>query len=138
MNIHKSILENYGQQALTLVRQNERKFSKLVSLRNRRIFALRCLDSGIIPVFTRIKSSLKRAAVSRIVARAERAILNSVVRKIHQEIPKTRAIICEQDAAITGSLSGSNSTVVFCLCTHLEISGKHSEKLCLLRERQED
>ena len=80
-NIHKYIGNQFGKDCLVLVRNYEKTLRKLADYRNHLRFNLRCLHSGIIPRSLWIKPLVKGHKADKIIAKAQKDLLNERVRQ---------------------------------------------------------
>ena len=98
-NIHQCIRQEYGQENVKTFRKWERTEKKMVDFKNHRKFLLRCLDSNIIPVSLKLKSTLKTPKALNIIRKTERALLNERIRMINNRIEMLEH---EKDTCIEG------------------------------------
>ena len=82
-NLHKIILEQYGMEALHLLRDWEKLQIRDCNYRNHRIFTLRCISKGLIPVSISLKATIKTEEASKIIKKAEKDNLQARVKSIN-------------------------------------------------------
>ena len=81
--LHKIILEEYGMQALHLLRDWDKLQIRDCNYRNHRIFTLRCISKGLIPVSIMIKTTDRTEKARKIIRKAERDLLQARVKSIN-------------------------------------------------------
>ena len=79
----KIILEEYGIEALHLLRDWEKLQIRDYNYRNHRIFTLRCINKGHIPVSVRLKTTIRREKARKIIRQAEGDLLQARVKSIN-------------------------------------------------------
>ena len=82
-HLHKITLEEYGIEALCLLRDWEKLQIRECNCRNHRIFKLRCISKGLIPVSIRLKNTIRTEKARKIIRKAERAILLARIKSIN-------------------------------------------------------
>ena len=84
-NLHKYIKENHGWEALRELQQWERREFKKCDYKNHRIFTLRCINKGFIPVSVKLNSNRKDISrgTRNIIKRAEKQLLQDRVKCIN-------------------------------------------------------
>ena len=82
-NLHKFILENYGIASLRLLRNWEKFQLRQCNFKNHRIFTLRYIHSGLVPVSIRLKSTLKSERAKKILRMAEKQLLQTRLKSIN-------------------------------------------------------
>ena len=70
-NLHKIILEKYGIEALHLLRDWEMLQISDCNYRNHRIYTLRCISKGLIPVSIRLKTTIRREKTRKIIRKRD-------------------------------------------------------------------
>ena len=94
-SIHKKIMSQHGRDVLSIFRKAETTAKKVASWRNHRIFNLRCYKNDIIPTSIKIKSNVKGTKADKIIANAERNLLQCRIRQTTFTLQKLR--IQEED-----------------------------------------
>ena len=79
-NLHKIILEEYGMEALHLLRDWEKLQIRDCNHRNDRTFTHRCISKGPIPVSIRLKSTIRTEKAKKMIRKAERDLLQGRVK----------------------------------------------------------
>ena len=81
-NLHKYIRETHGKEALGELQQWERKEFRQCDYSNHRVFTLRCLSKGLVPVSVRLNSNRKHISIGarNIIRGAERQLYNKELR----------------------------------------------------------
>ena len=82
-NLHKFILENYGIGLLRLLRDCQKFQLRQCDFKNHRIFTLRCINSELVPVSIRLKSTLKSERAKKILRTAEKQLLQTRLNSIN-------------------------------------------------------
>ena len=82
-NLHKFILENYGIELLSLLRDWERLQIRQCDYKNHRIFMLRCLHNELVPISIKLKSTLKSERAKKILRSAEKQLLQTRLKSIN-------------------------------------------------------
>ncbi len=80
-NLHKRISNQFGKDCLDLVRKLEKTSRKLADYRNHLRFNLRCLHTKITPQSLWIKPLVKGHKAKKIIARAQKDLLNERIRQ---------------------------------------------------------
>ena len=130
-NLHNIILEQHGMEALQLFRDLERLQIRDCNYRNHRIFTLRCITKGLVPVSIKLKTTIKTEKARKIIRKVERDLLLARVKSINSLLgdnAKQRELCRSQLASIL-----STSTMNKCQ----QLIDKVSEPRFLkVRERQ--
>ena len=82
-NLHKIILKEYGMEALHLLRDWEKLQIRDCDYRNKRIFPLRCIREGLIPVSIRSKTTMGTEKARKIIRKAESDLLQARIKSIN-------------------------------------------------------
>ena len=82
-NLHEFILENYGIESLTLLKDWERFQLRQCDYKNHRIFTLSCIHNELVPVSIKLKSTLKSEMAKKILRTAERQLLQTRLKSIN-------------------------------------------------------
>ena len=82
-NLQKFILENNGIEALKLFRDWKRLQFRECNYKNHRIFTVRCLNSDLVPVSIKLKSTLKTERARKIIRSAEKHLIQARLRSIN-------------------------------------------------------
>ena len=82
-NLHQIILEKNGLEVLHLFRDWERLQLKAPDYKNHRIFMLRCIHTGLVPVSIKLKTSLRTEKAKKIIQSAEKNIIKARVKSIN-------------------------------------------------------
>ena len=80
-NIHKYIGTHFGKDCLELTRNFEKTSRKLADHRNHLRFNLRCLHTGVVPRSLWIKQRVKGYRADKIIAKAQKDLLNERIRQ---------------------------------------------------------
>ena len=80
-SIFKEIKNEFGQRALKLSREYERKTFKLATYRNHLTFAVKCKVNGVTPKGLRLKCGIRNRKTKEILQKAERQILREHTRQ---------------------------------------------------------
>ena len=83
---------NHGREALGELQQWERKEMGQCNYINHRVFTLRCISKGLVPVSIRLNSNRKDISIGvrSIIRRAERQLLQQRVRDINRVLQDNR------------------------------------------------
>ena len=79
----KEISDQYGMEALCLLRDWEKLHIRDSDYRNHQIFTLRCVSKGITAVSIRLKTALGTERATRVIRKAERDLLQARVKPIN-------------------------------------------------------
>ena len=71
-NLYKIIVEEYGMEALHLLRDWEKLQIRDSNYRNHRIFTLRCISRGLILVSIRLKTTIRTEKARRIIRKVRK------------------------------------------------------------------
>ena len=82
-NLHKFISDQYGTEAVHLLRGWDKLQIRDIDYRNHQIFTLRCISKGITPVSIRLKNTVKTEKARKIIRNAERDLLQARVKSIN-------------------------------------------------------
>ena len=84
-NLHKYTQENYGLEALQLLQLWEKCVKRNSDYKNHRIFMLRCIGKGIVPVSVRLRSACSKISKGAkvVIKKAEKQQLQDRVRCIN-------------------------------------------------------
>ena len=82
-NLHKIILEEYGIEVMCLLKDWEKLQIRDCNYRNQRIFTLRCISKGLIPVSIRLKTTIRTEKAKKIIRKLERDLLQVRVKSIN-------------------------------------------------------
>ena len=82
-NLHKIISDQYGIEALCLLRNWKKLKIRYSNYRNHQIFTLRCISKGITPVSIRLKTTVRTEKARKIIRKAERDLLQARVKSIN-------------------------------------------------------
>ena len=107
-NVHKFISDQYGMEALCLLRDREKLHLRDSDFRNHQIFALRCISKGITPVSIRLKTTVRTERARKIIRKAEKDLLQARVKSINSLIDnnaKQKDLCRSQLASISLSTS---------------------------------
>ena len=85
-NIHVHIRSEYGLENVRILQHWERIECKMADFKNHRRFSLRCLSEDVIPVSIKLKSNIRTPKGQYIVRRAEKALLNEIIRLVNNTI----------------------------------------------------
>ena len=123
-NLHKFIKENHGWEALRELQQWERREIKQYNYKNQRIFTLRCISKGLVPVSVKLNSNRKDISIGarNIIRRAERQLLQERVKCVNNILQDNR-----EDIA-------SSKSRLFPIVTDQAIQQKCTEVIDKLRE----
>ena len=97
-NLHLIILQEFGIEARSLLREWERLRLRSSDYKNHRIFSLRCIHEELIPVSIKLKSTLDTPKARQIIRKAEKDLLqarvkaiNNILDQVDKEIQDCRA-----------------------------------------------
>ena len=123
-NVHKFIKENHGWEALGELQQWERREIKQCDYKNHRIFTLRCISKGLVPVSVKLNSNRKDISrgARNIIRRTERQLLQERVKCINNILQDNRE----------GIASGKSR--LFSIVTNQEIQQEFIEFINKVRE----
>ena len=82
-NLYLIILQEFGIEARRLLREWERLRLRSSDYKNHRIFSLRCIHEGLIPVSIKLKSTLDTPKARQIIRKAEKDLLQARVKAIN-------------------------------------------------------
>ena len=82
-NLHTIILEDYGMETLHLLRDWEKFQIGDCNYRKHRIFTLKCIAKGPIPVSIRLQTTIRTEKDRQIIRKAERDLLQARVKSIN-------------------------------------------------------
>ena len=82
-NLHQIILQEYGLEAWHLFRDWKRLWLRESDYKNHRIFTLRCLHKDLVPVNTKLKSTLKTKRAKEIIRKAEKDLIQARIKAIN-------------------------------------------------------
>ena len=82
-NLHKTMLEQHGTEALQLFRDWERLQVRGCNYRNHRIFTLRCITKGLVQVSIKLKTTIKTEKARKIIRKVARDLLQARVMPIN-------------------------------------------------------
>ena len=84
--------ENHGREALGKLQQWERKEFRQSNYSNHRVFTLRCIIKGLVPVSVRLNSNRKDISIGarNIMRMAERQLLQQRVKDINRLLQDNR------------------------------------------------
>ena len=82
-NLHKIILEQHGMEALQLFKDWERIQIRDCEYRNHRIFTLRCITKGLVPVSIKLRTTIRTEKARKIIRKVERHLLQARVKSIN-------------------------------------------------------
>ena len=102
-NLHQILLQEYGLETLHLLRDWERLQLRVSDYKNHRLFTLRCLHKDLIPVSSKLKSTLKTERAKKIVRKAEKDLLQArakAINSILDNITKQTELCWSQLASI--------------------------------------
>ena len=85
-NIYAHIIEEYGKESGKAFRQLEKLELKMAEFKNHRRFTLRCLSKGLVPVSIKLKTRVKTTKGIYILRKAERMLMNEMIRSINNTI----------------------------------------------------
>ena len=123
-NLHKFIKENHGWEALGELWQWERREIKQCNYKNHRIFTLRFISKGLVPVHVKLNSNREDISIGarNIIRRAEMQLLQERVKCINNLLQNNRE-------GIASSKSG-----LFSIVTNQEIQQQCTEFIDKVRE----
>ena len=81
--LHQIIPQEYGLEVLHLFRDWERVRLTASNYKNHRIFTLRCIHKGLVPVSIKLKTTLKTDTDKKIIRNAEKNLLQARVKAIN-------------------------------------------------------
>ena len=84
--LHKFISDQYGMEALCLLRNREIFQLRETDYRNHWIFTLRCISKGISPVSIRLKTTVRTERARKSIRKAERNLLQARVNSINSPL----------------------------------------------------
>ena len=82
-NLHHIISDQYGMEALHLLRDWIKLPIRDKDYRNHRIFTLRCISKGIMLVSIRLKTTVRTEKARKIIRKAKRDLLQAKVKSIN-------------------------------------------------------
>ena len=82
-NLHQIILQEYGIEARHLFRNWKRLRLREIDYKNHRIFTLRCLHRGLVPVSLKLKSTLNTTRAKKIIRKAEKELIQARIKSIN-------------------------------------------------------
>ena len=82
-NLHQIILQEYWLEVLCLFRDWERFRLRASNYKNHRIFTLRCIHKGLVPVSIKLKTTIKTNRARKTIKQAERNLLQARVKAIN-------------------------------------------------------
>ena len=82
-NLHQIIQQDYGLEALRLLRDWERLRLQVSDYKNHRIFSLRCLHKDLVPVSIKLKTTSKTDRAKKIIRKAEKDLLQARIKSIN-------------------------------------------------------
>ena len=82
-NLHIIILEQLGMEALWLFKDWERIQIRDCDYRNHRIFTLKCITKGLVPVSIKLKTTIRAEKTRKIIRKVERDLLQAWVKSIN-------------------------------------------------------
>ena len=82
-NLHKLISDEYGMEVLQLLRDWERLQIRDYNYKNHRIFTLRCIHKGSIPVSIKLKTTIRTEKARKIIRKAKMDLLQARVKSIN-------------------------------------------------------
>ena len=89
-NLHQIILQEYGLEVLCLFRDWERFRLRASNYKNHRIFTLRCIHKGLVPVSIKLKTTIKTNRARKTIKQAERNLLQARVKAINSILDNVR------------------------------------------------
>ena len=107
-NLHKYISDQYGMEALCLLRDWEKLQIRDSDYKNHWMFTLRSISKGITPVSIRLKTTVCTERARKIIRKAERDLLQARVKSINSLLDsnaKQRDICRSQLASIISTTS---------------------------------
>ena len=81
--LHQIVLEENGLEALCMFRDWEKLQLRASNYKNHRIFTLRCIHKGLVPVSIKLKTTLKTQKARKIIKTAEKHLLQARVKAIN-------------------------------------------------------
>ena len=82
-NLHKIISNQYGMEAMWLLREWGKLQIRNCDYKKHRIFTLRCITKGIIPVSIKLKTTIRTEKARKIIRKAERDLLKARVKSMN-------------------------------------------------------
>ena len=76
MSLHSTIRNEYGQECVKLVWDNENTAKKIASFRNYLRFTLHCKHHDVTPISLKLTSNIKGQKANNILRRAEKQLLS--------------------------------------------------------------
>ena len=107
-NLHKIILEQHYMEACQLFKDWQRFQIRDCYYRTHRIFTLKCITKGLVPVCIRLKTAIKTEMVWKIIRKAERDLLQARIKSINSILgdnAKQRELCRSQLASILSTAS---------------------------------
>ena len=112
MNLHRRILQEFGQDSLALFRELEKTSKALARYANHLRFTLRCLSEGLTPVSLKLRSPINSISANRIIRNTERKLLNERVRQVNFTIDKLQVQFAKQWSELSRSINNEVMTLV--------------------------
>ncbi len=128
-NLHKRVYNQFGKDCLDLVRELERTSRKLADHRNHLRFNLRCYHSNTTPRSLWIKPLVKGYKASKILARAQKDLLNERIRQNNFTISILTSEIEDISDKLRDKLSADVYTEVLEFTTHAQLTQHRKSKV---------
>ena len=108
MNLFTILKRNYGQPAIYKLRKWENTSNKLARARIALIFSLRCKDTDVIPVYLRIKTTIRGRNAQNIIRSTQKKLLRESIRLTSQKIKKLTQDLQVAEADFIDHVSSNN------------------------------
>ena len=91
-SIHMKLNAEYGRENVKIFQRWEKYERKMADFANHRIFTLRCLSKGLIPVSICLHKNIRTPRGLQIVRRTEKALMNERIRSINNTLNMVRGL----------------------------------------------
>ena len=90
MNLFQVLKDSYGKPVIKKLRRWESTSKKLAKTKNALIFSLRCKDSQVIPVYLRIKTTVRGKNAQNIIKNTQKQLLRESIRLLNSKIKRLK------------------------------------------------